>query len=68
MSMVRLSFILNFYEWGFRIIFRNLLFQTFATNITWKWRHAILLEAYDVYDVDVMQITNLSEIFNFKLL
>lgn len=68
MSMVRLSFILNFYEWGFRIIFRNLLFQTFTTNITWKWRHAILLEAYDVYDVDVMQIANLSKIFIFKLL
>lgn len=44
------------------------MFQTFTTDITWKWRHAILLEAYDVYDVDVMQIANLSKIFIFKLL
>lgn len=44
------------------------MFQTFKTNITWKWRHAIVLEAYDVYDVDVMQIANLSKIFIFKLL
>lgn len=63
-----IKFHLEFLWMGFPIIFRNLLFQTFTTNITWKWRHAILLEAYDVYDVDVMQIANLSKIFIFKLL